>query len=410
MSRPAQPRGDALGPFRYADYRRFVTMVFFLALAQQAQGVAVGWDVYERTGSALALGLVGLAQFLPVLAFFLPAGQLADRYDRRRMILASLALWGASAALLAWSSWTHAPVAATYVAIAMTGAGTVLNRAARDAMVPALVPLPLLARGVAFNQGLFQTASFAGPAIAGLLIATSGAALAVHLFDLVCIAIGVGAVVLMAPHAMHGTRAPASWSGVFAGLLHVWRTKLVLGTMLVDLVAVLFGSVTALLPIYAKDILDAGAGGLGILSAAPAVGAALMAVTQGLRRTYRHAGNAFLGAVAVFGLATLVFAFSTSFWLSAAALVVVGAADNLNAVIRQTVVQIYTPDDLRGRVSAVNRVFISSSNELGTLESGLVAAMIGPVFTAALGGVATLAVALMGRRLFPEIARLRTLG
>jgi len=200
---------------------------------------------------------------------------------------------------------------------------------------------------------------------------------------------------------------PGSLRDLFAGVEHVWRTKVALGMMSIDLFAVLLGSVTALLPIFAKDILQVGPSGLGWLAAAPALGAVLMGVTQGMRRPWPHAGRAFLWGVAVYGVATIVFGLSRSFWLSLVALVVLGAADNASAVIRQTVLQLRTPDALRGRVSAVNRVFISSSNELGAFESGLLAAFTSPVFAVVFGGLATLVIVGSGAKLFPEIGRLR---
>ena len=403
---PSTTATDPYAPFRHRDYRRFIAMVALTTIAQQAQGVAIGWNIYERTGSALALGWAGLAQFLPVFAFFLPAGQLADRHERRRIVVASLLVWSASAALLAWAAWSRADVGWIYFALTCIGAVVVVNRAARDALLPQLLPQSMLVAAVTWNSSVFQIASVSGPVIAGFLIAWTGNATTVYLANLVCILLSAGLVVSIRHRPLTHTRPPASWMEMFAGLTHVWRTKVVWAMMVVDLVAVLLGGATALLPIYAKDILAVGPAGLGWLSAAPAVGAALMATTQTHRPPFRHAGSAFLWSVAIFGAAVVVFGVSRWFWLSFAALLVVGASDNVSAVIRQTAVQLYTPDELRGRVSAVNRVFISSSNELGALESGMLAAATGPVFTVVFGGVATLAIAAAGVRLFPDLRRL----
>lgn len=408
MSTRARP--DPYAPFRAPDFRRFIAMVFLTAVAQQAQGVAIGWEIYERTGSALALAWMGLAQFAPIALFFLPAGQVADRHDRRRVIAWSLAVWGVAAAVLAAAAHWQGHVGWIYAAIAGTGAGIVLNRAARDAMLPQLVMPAQLPQAVAWTMSLFQVALVAGPAIAGMLIALTGGATAVYALNLLSLAASIGFVLAIAHRpAMQATRS-GSWRELFGGVAHVWRTKVLLGTMSIDLFAVLVASATALLPIYAKDILQVGPTGLGWLAAAPAIGAALMALTQGYRRPWPHAGNAFLWSVAVFGAATIVFGLSTWFWLSMLALIVIGAADNVNAVIRQTVLQLQTPDELRGRVSAINRVFISSSNELGAFEAGLLASFTGPVFALVAGGCATLVILGAGMRLFPELRAMRRLG
>jgi MFS family permease len=408
MPDDSSPRHDPYAPFRIADYRRLVAMTFLTAVVQQAQGVAIGWDIYDRTGSALALGWAGLAQFAPIAAFFLPAGQIADRHDRRRVIAASLGLWSVAALLLTWASHSSTGVAWIYAAVVGTGASIVLNRAARDAMLPRIVPAGHLQSAVAWNMSIFQIALIGGPALAGMVIAATRSATAVYAVNLVCLVAGAWMALSIEHRFAPEPRRPGSLRELFAGIEHVWRTKVALGMMTVDLFAVLLGSVTALLPIFAKDILQVGPGGLGWLAAAPALGAVLMGVAQGVRHPWPHAGRAFLWGVAIYGTATVVFGLSRSFWLSLAMLVVLGAADNASAVIRQTVLQLRTPDALRGRVSAVNRVFISSSNELGAFESGVVAALTSPVFAVVFGGMATLAIVAAATRLFPEIGRLRS--
>ena len=402
---------DPYAPFRHRDYRFFIAMVLIASLAQQSLGVAIGWDIYERTGSALALGWIGLVQFIPVLAFFLPAGQLADRHDRRRIVAASLVVWVAASAWLVFVAWRALPVLWIYVAIAAVGMSTVLNRAGRDALLSQLVPADTLAQGVMWNSTVFQTASVAGPALAGLLIALGGSAITVYAFNLVAMLVAMALALTIRRRPITRQNRPSTWGDVFGGLAHVWKTKVVLGLITVDLFAVLLGGATALMPIFAKDILHVGPAGLGWLSAGPAIGAVMIATAtaRGWRRT-SHAGRSCLWAVAVFGLATIVFGLSQWFWLSLLALIVLGAADNVGAVIRQTAVQLYTPDELRGRVAAVNRVFISSSNELGAVESGLLASLTNPVFAVAAGGVATLVIAAFGFRVFPELKKLKTVG
>ncbi len=403
---------DPYAPFRHRDYRLFIAMVLIASLAQQSMGVAVGWDIYERTGSAMALGWVGLAQFIPVLAFFLPAGQLADRHDRRRIVAVSLVIWVAASALLVVSAWRGLPVVWIYLAIAAIGMSTVLNRAGRDALLSQLVPADTLARGVMWNSTVFQTASIAGPALAGLLIALGGSAITVYAFNLAAMLAAMTLALMIRKRPLSHDKRPSTWADVFGGLAHVWKTKVVLGLITIDLFAVLMGGATALMPIYAKDILKVGPTGLGWLSAGPAIGAVMIAVltARGWRRPPPHAGRAFLWAVGVFGVATIVFGLSRWYWLSFLALIVLGAADNVGAVIRQTAVQLYTPDELRGRVSAVNRVFISSSNELGAVESGLLASLTSPVFAVVAGGVATLVIASAGFRMFPALRQLKTVG
>jgi MFS family permease len=409
----AVPAGGIDGPyvpFRIRDFRLFVTMILFSSVAQQAQAVAIGWDIYERTGSAMALGWTGLVQFIPVLAFFLPAGQIADRSDRRKVCALSLLIWFAGALLLAIGAWQHVAVGWIYVTIALTGLSTVLNRAARDALLPQIVPAPMLARAVTWNATIFQTASVAGPTLAGVLIALGGSAFTVYAMNVACIFVAAGVAIAIRSRPPSGPVRNGSWREVFGGLAHVWNTPEVLAPMTIDLFAVLLGGATALLPLYAKDILHVGPTGLGWLSAGPALGAVLMAFYVGHRKKEAHAGRSFLLAVGIYGFATVVFGFSTSFWISLAALVVIGAADNFGAVIRQTSVQLYTPDALRGRVSAVNRVFISSSNELGAVESGLAAALIGAVPAVVGGGLITVLVAAFGLKIFPALGEMESVA
>jgi MFS family permease len=265
--------------------------------------------------------------------------------------------------------------------------GTLLNRAARDALLPAIVPAANLAEAVAWNSSSYQMAAVAGPALAGGLIAWTKTAQSVYLFNLGCIVASIVLVLAIRARPVAIAARARSLADLFGGVVHVWREKVVLGLVAIDLCAMLLGTVTALLPIYAKDILGAGPEGLGLLTAAPAIGAFAMALVQGVRRPYRRAGPAFLWAIATYGIAMIVFGLSPWFWLSFAVLVVAGAADNIGAIVRMTVIQLHTPDALRGRVSAVNRVLISASNELGATRAGLLAAATGATFTVLAGGV-----------------------
>ncbi len=377
---------------------------------QQVQALALGWDIYERTGSALALGWMGLVQFAPVVLLFLPAGQIADRYDRRYIVVISLILWSAASLGLALVSNAGAGVGWIYVCATATGAAMMLNRPARDALLTQIVPARLLANAVAWNTSVFQIASISGPALAGLLIALTGSATGVYAINFGCALAALALAACIGRYPPTHVQPARSWGELFAGLSHVWRERTILGVLTLDLMVVLFGGATALLPIYAKDILQVGPAGLGWLASAPAIGAVAMAATQGYRPPLERSGRVFFLAISCFGAATVVFGLSTWFWVSFAALMALGAADNISVVIRHTVVQLHTPDALRGRVSAVNRVFISSSNELGAFESGAVAALTSPAFAVVSGGVATILFVVAGLRWFPELRHLGRLG
>jgi MFS family permease len=391
------------------DFRLYLLISVMGALVHFGQGVAVGWSVYEQTGSSLALGLVGLAQFLPILLFFLPAGQVADRFERRSVIVTSLALGACAALLLAGAAWLHLDVAWTYAALVLSGCAQILNRPARDALMPTLVPPAQLARAIALASSLHQVASMAAPALAGLGLALFHSALPIHAANAVFTLIALLATLAIRQRS-RGTKTQPGGAGrlreMLAGFTHIRRTRLLLAVMSIDLLAVLFGGAVALLPMYAKDILQVGPAGLGLLSTAPAVGAAVAGLAIA-RFGVALDGRLFLAAVGGFGLMTLVFGASTHFPLSVAALTLLGGLDSISVVIRQTVIQQATPDALRGRVAAVNRVFISSSNELGALESGLLAALIGPVPAVVGGGLITLLVVAASPRLFPELGRWR---
>ena len=391
------------------DFRLYLLISVMGALVHFGQGVAVGWSVYEQTGSSLALGLVGLAQFLPILLFFLPAGHFADRFERRSVIVTSLALSASAALLLGVAAWLNLDVAWTYCALLLSGCAQILNRPARDALMPTLVPPAQLARAIALASSLHQVASMAAPALAGLGLALFHSALPIHAANTVFILVALAATLAIRQRSRGHAPAPGGRGRLremLAGFTHIRSTRLLLAVMSIDLLAVLFGGAVALLPVYAKDILQVGPAGLGMLSTAPAVGAAVAGLAMA-RFGVALDGRLFLGAVGGFGLMTLVFGASTHFPLSLIALALLGGLDSISVVIRQTVIQQATPDALRGRVAAVNRVFISSSNELGALESGLLAALIGPVPAVVGGGLITLLVVAASPRLFPELGRWR---
>ncbi len=399
---------DRYAAFRVRDFRLFAVVVLLSAVLQQTQAVALGWDMYDRTGSAMALGLIGLSQFVPAVLLFLPAGELADRFDRRKVMIASFVLWGIASTGLAVAAIAGSGAGWLYFWAGISTTGHVINRPARDALLPQLVPAHVFPNAVVWSSSLYQLASISGPALAGLLIALHGGASIVYGTNAVLTLVALGLATLIPGRAARPAPRARSWRDLFAGLVHVWRTPVVLGVMSLDLLAVIFASATALLPLYAKDILHVGPRELGWLSAAPAIGALGMAFVQGAREP-QHVGRAFFASLAGYGLATALFGMSTSFWLSLVALIAVGAMDNISVVIRQTVVQLYTPDEVRGRVSAVNRVFIQSSNQLGAFESGALAMLTTPVFAVVAGGIVTAMIAAVGLRVFPELRRLGSL-
>lgn len=397
----------------YPDFRRFAFGRFVATLVWQMLGVAVGWQVYATTRNPLDLGLVGLAQFLPFFVLVLPGGQLADRTDRRIVMLIAYVIDAACiAVLIGFSLSGSRDVMWVFVAMALLGAARALWMPAGQAMVVNLVPSSVFPSAVALNSMLFEVAVIVGPALGGLIYALGESrqsplgALLVYVVALALMAIVIALFVAIRPRPMTRVSTSASWRELTEGLRFVFRRRTVLGAISLDLFAVLFGGATALLPMFAADILKVGPQGLGILRTAPGVGAALVAIWLARRPISRHVGLWMFGGVAVFGLATVVFGLSTSFWLSVAALVCLGAGDMVSVFVRHLLVQLETPDEIRGRVSAVSAMFIGASNELGEFESGLTASWWGPVRAVTYGGLACLVVVATYLKLFPELRRL----
>jgi MFS family permease len=372
--------------------------------AGQMLMVAIGWQMYDLTASAWDLGLVGLLQFAPALLLTLPAGHLIDRHHRGRIVALCMGVQVAAALLLcAGSAGGFASRGLLLAMSVLLGAVRAFQMPAQQALTPLLVPTVLLPRALAFSSAGLQGAIIAGPALGGLLYAAGAATtygVCAALFALAC-----GLCLALRYEHAPPPHEPATLRSLLAGVHFVWHHKVVLGAISLDLFAVLFGGATALLPMFAKDILHVGPWGLGLLRSAPAVGALLMSGVLTRWPVRRHTGPLLLAAVAVYGAATLAFGLSTLFLPSLLALAVTGAADMVSVVIRQTLVQLETPDAMRGRVSAVNSVFIGASNQLGEFESGATAALMGPVGSVVLGGVGTLLVAALWLRLFPTLAQ-----
>ena len=378
-------------------------------LALHMQAVAVGWQLYALTGSALDLGLVGLVQFVPTIVLTLVVGSVADRYDRRRVVAVCHVVEAGATLALALGSlggWLHRD--GILVLMALLGAARAFENPARTALVPRLVDVRLIPRAIAGVTSGGQAARIAGPALGGLLYGLGPTAVYVTVAALYLVA-----GVLIAGVRDRGPARPReaiTADSLFSGIAFILRRRLLLGALSLDLFAVLLGGATALLPIFARDILGTGPGGLGLLRAAPAAGALAMSLVLARRPVERGAGPLLFGSVVVFGAATVVFGLSTSLALSLAALAVLGASDLLSVVIRHSLVQIRTPDEMRGRVSAVHSLFTGTSNHLGEFESGLLAALFGAVPAVLVGGLGTIVVAALWMHRFPELRRFRLAG
>jgi MFS family permease len=394
--------GDPIILLAYPAYGWFWCARVASGVAFQMQAVAVGWRIYELTHSTFQLGMVGLVQFAPIVLFTLVAGHVADRYDRRLVYGVALAVQGLAVCALAlgtWGRWLGIP--GIYALVAVLGAARAFQGPATQALLPTLVPTELVPKAIAWATGAFQTATILGPSLGGLLYAF-GAAVPFAVSGVLSL-VGAGLLALVRQARSTRAREPMTYASLFSGVNYIRGHPLILGSISLDLFAVLLGGATALLPVFARDILGVGVWGLGALRSAPAVGALVTSVVMARRPVQARVGHRMFAAVFAFGLATIAFGLSRSFWFSLAALVVLGAVDTVSVVIRSSLVQIETPDAMRGRVGAVNSLFIGTSNQLGEFESGVTASMFGTVAATVLGGVGTLVVAGLWMRLFPSL-------
>jgi MFS family permease len=441
-SAAAPPPGrDPYSAFRVRGYQLYAGGNFVAVIGRQMLGVAVAYEVYRRTESATALGLIGLAGALPIIFLALPAGHLADRLSRRGIIIATQVLGALTSVALAWLSW-HAPDVAQWTGVRQLSGGLrwligffggnreaafgaeiplyfalllfngmarTFGWAARPPFIANLVPRKVLANATTWNSSLFEVGCVVGPAIGGKMLEHFDYSV-VYLADAFTSLLFVVFLLGIKQRAKAEPRgAGHPLAELFAGLRFVRDTKVILATITLDLFAVLLGGATALLPIYTEEILHVGPGGLGWLRGAQSLGAIAMAFSLAHLRPMREAGAALCWAVAGFGLATIVFGLSRNFWLSLIALAAAGACDNISVVVRHTLVQLLTPDAMRGRVAAVNNIFIGSSNELGAFESGLVAAYFGPVISVVTGGIGTIIVVGLVVAKWPQILRIGSL-
>ena len=406
MDSPALP---STAVFRNRAFALFWSARLIATLAIQAQSVTIGWQVYTLSRrsfgveqSAFLVGMVGLVQFLPLFALTFIAGATADRRDRRLIMMSCLGLETVCVLILAAMALHPSPSLIPIFAVAsLFGASRAFLQPAGGAMTPMLVPREQMPRAIAWSSLGYTSGAVIGPWIGGALCAISPAAAYLGSAALYVTALAV--LALMRANTRPQVQPGSRMEMIREGVAYVWRTKIVLGAISLDLFAVLLGGATALLPVYARDVLNVGAHGFGLLRSGPSIGAAAMAFALSRWQIHRHAGRWMFAGVAAFGLATLVFAVSKLLWVSVLALAALGAADMISVYVRQTLVQIVTPDPMRGRVSAVSSLFIGASNELGEFETGVVARLIGPVGAALFGGFGSLGVTGLWSRLFPSL-------
>jgi MFS family permease len=398
---------DPYSALRYVDCRRFLIGYFIAVIGNQIQGTAVDWELYRRTGSAMALGWAGLVQALPVMLLSVPAGQLADMFSRRRILIFSQVGAASCSLLLAILSFRLGSVHWMYGILCLGATFQAIGWPARSALLASTVPSEHFSNAATWNSMSYQTGTVLGPALAGLILIRS--TVTAYLLNCVFAASFVIILLRLTEQPIVKKAAATSWETFSAGIQFVRKTRIILAIISLDLFAVLFGGATSLLPIFATDILHVGSVGFGWMRAAPAVGAVVMALVIAHLPPMKKAGRSLLLAVAAFGIATIVFGISKSFWLSVAMLFLTGAFDAISVVVRHTLVQVLTPDNMRGRVSAVSNIFIGASNELGGWESGLTAQYFGPIISVVGGGIGTVLVVIATALVWPEVGKFGSL-
>jgi MFS family permease len=400
---------DPYAALRFLDFRLLLAGRFITTLGNQMLSVAIGWELWLRTQSALALGLVGLVQVIPVILLSLPAGHVADQYNRKRIVLASQVLLALCSIGLALISFYQGPILLVYGCLLGIGIARAFNDPAASTLLPQTVPPGVFTSAATWSSSAWQLASIIGPALAGLLLALLNSGTVIYLLDALAALTFLVLVFLIKGRPLALSRKAATLDSLREGLRFIRSTKIILAAITLDMFAVLFGGAVALLPIYATDILKVGPQGLGVMRAAPSVGALIMVVVMAHLPPFQHAGRTLLLAVTGFGVATILFGLSTTFWFSVLMLALLGALDNISVVIRATLLLTRSPDEMRGRISSVNSIFIGASNELGGFESGLAAALFGPVIAVVVGGIGTIVVVLVIARIWPELGALKTL-
>ncbi|MGE5249110.1 MAG: MFS transporter [Bacteroidota bacterium] len=405
----AQAPRDPYAALRLRDFRLLFAGRIITSFGNQMLSFAIGWELWLRTRSTFALGMVGLVQVIPVILLSLPGGHVADQHNRKRIVLFTQILLASCSLALAYLSWTRGSLLLIYLCLLGIGTARAFNDPAAATLLPQTVPPALFTSAATWSSSAWQIAAILGPAAAGVIAAWLNSVTVIYVFDalaaftfLVLISLIRGRQLALAPKA-------ATLDSLAEGWRFIRGTRVLLAAITLDMFAVLLGGAVTLLPVYATDILQVGAPGLGILRAAPSIGAIMVAVTLAHLPPFTRAGRTLLVAVTGFGLATIVFGLSRSFWVSVLMLGLLGGLDNISVVIRHTMMLTRVPDEMRGRASAVNNIFIGASNELGGFESGAVASLVGPVASVVLGGIGTVLVVAAISRLFPEVVVMKTL-
>jgi MFS family permease len=409
MSLQTQERHDPYAALRHRDFRLLLTGRFITSFGNEMLSFAIGWELWLRTHEAFALGMVGLVQVIPVIVLSLPAGHVADQYNRKRIVLVTELFLALCVLGLGWLSYTQGPLVLIYALLLGIGIARALNDPASSTLLPQTVPPHLFSNAATWSTSTWHFASIAGPALAGLVIGFLNSVTFIYIFDALAAITFCLLLAMIKGRQLALAEKSATWKSLLEGFRFMRNTKVILAAITLDMFAVLFGGAVALLPIYATDILKVGAQGLGILRAAPSIGALLMAFLLAHLPPMKNAGRTLLLAVTGFGLATIVFGLSISFLLSVAMLALLGGLDNISVVIRGTLLLTQTPDEMRGRISSVNSIFIGISNELGSFESGLAASLFGPIIAVVAGGIGTILVVLIVAQVWPEMGRLKTL-
>jgi MFS family permease len=409
MSSQNKERHDPYAALKHRDFRLLLTGRFITSFANEMLSFAIGWELWVRTHEPFALGMVGLMQVIPVILLSLPAGHVADQYNRKRIVLITELVLALCVLGLGWLSFSEGPLYLIYALLLGIGIARAFNDPASSTLLPQTVPPHLFSNAATWSTSTWHFASITGPALAGLLIGFFNLVTFIYIFDALAAIIFCIFLVMIKGRQLALAQKSATWKSLTEGFKFMRDTKVILAAITLDMFAVLFGGAVALLPIYATDILHVGAQGLGILRAAPSVGALVMAFLLAHLPPMQNAGRTLLLAVTGFGLATIVFGLSTSFLLSLAMLALLGGLDNISVVIRGTLLLTQTPDEMRGRISSVNSIFIGVSNELGSFESGLAASLFGPLIAVVAGGIGTILVVLIVARTWPEMGRLKTL-
>ena len=411
MSKNRDDTRNPYAAFHFSDFRLLFIGTLIVSIGEQMVSVALGWELYERTGSALVLGGVGLVQVIPVILLSLPAGHLADRLDRKRIVMVSQALLALASLGLMALSFARGSLLLIYACLFLIGCAAAFNTPASSTLLPQTVPEEIFGNAATWESSSWQLASVFGPALGGLLIALLNSATIIYGLNAAAAVIFAVALLFIRGKRREIPIAETTTLGSLGeGFRFLWSSQVILAAITLDLFAVLLGGATTLLPIYAKDILHVGPDGLGWLRAAPSIGAACISLSLAHLPPFKRAGQTLLSVVAGFGVATYIFGISHSFRLSLAMLCILGGLDNVSVVIRHTLLLTRIPDAMRGRIAAINSIFIGASNQLGGFESGLVAQFFGPIASVASGGIGTILVVLFVALLWPEMRRLGSLS